>query len=50
MKLPIIKNLAEGYDIESLRKAEHALLGGNPLPMVVEGSDEGEHSPIYWAQ
>jgi hypothetical protein len=42
MKLPIIKSLAEGQTLESLKQAEQLILNGESLPFEVGGEDEGE--------
>lgn len=42
MKISAIKNLVENQTLESLMEAEAALLEENPLPIEVEGDDEGE--------
>ena len=42
MQIAIIKQLAETYNITTLRTAEDAILNGQPLPITVEGKDEGE--------
>lgn len=42
MKLPVIKQLVETAELDTLRAAENALLEEAPLPLTVEGSDEGE--------
>lgn len=42
MKIPIIQDLVESYSIEILKKAEMALVAEEPLPIKVDGEDEGE--------
>jgi hypothetical protein len=42
MKIPAIKKLVEAYNIPELQAAEAALLEELPLPLEVEGEDEGE--------
>ena len=42
MKLPAIKKLVESYSLEDLRRGEEALLKEQPLPIQVDGEDEGE--------
>lgn len=42
MQLPVIKHLAETFNIEQLVLAEQQLLNEEPLQMEVEGKDEGE--------
>jgi hypothetical protein len=42
MKIPVIKKLVELYTIEELSKAEQAIIDEQPLPIQVEGNDEGE--------
>lgn len=43
MKIPSIKRLIEaGHSLETLKAAEEALMEEQPLPIEVEGEDEGE--------
>ncbi|MCX7743804.1 MAG: hypothetical protein N2167_04475 [Flavobacteriales bacterium] len=42
MKIPAIKKLVEQADMESLRQAEQSLYDEQPLPIEVDGEDEGE--------
>lgn len=42
MKIPAIKKLVEQRTISELMAAEAALMEEQPLPIEVEGSDEGE--------
>lgn len=42
MKIPVIKKLVEQRTIPELMAAEAALMEEQPLPIEVEGSDEGE--------
>lgn len=42
MKIPVIKKIAETYSLVQLREAENALYEELPLPIVIEGEDEGE--------
>lgn len=42
MKIPAIKKLVENYSAEQLMAAEEALVEEQPLPIEVEGEDEGE--------
>lgn len=42
MKVPSIKKLVEAYNVHELQAAESALLEELPLPIEVEGEDEGE--------
>ncbi|MDX2000993.1 MAG: hypothetical protein SFW35_01045 [Chitinophagales bacterium] len=42
MKIPAIKKLVENYSPEQLYAAEHALMNEEPLPIEIEGDDEGE--------
>lgn len=42
MKIPVIKKLVEQRTIAELEAAEAALMEEQPLPIDVEGSDEGE--------
>jgi hypothetical protein len=42
MKIPVIKKLVETYTIEELQAAEEAIIHEQPLPLEIEGSDEGE--------
>lgn len=42
MKVPVIKKLVESQPIEKLIEAEEALINESPLPIEVEGQDEGE--------
>lgn len=42
MKVPAIKRLVETQPLEKLKKAEQALVNERPLPIEVEGEDEGE--------
>jgi hypothetical protein len=42
MKLPVIKKTCESFSLDQLRQAESALYEELPLPIEVEGDDEGE--------
>ncbi|PIB35307.1 hypothetical protein BFP72_07795 [Reichenbachiella sp. 5M10] len=42
MQIPVIKELVEQYDVAQLTDAEEALLEELPLPIKVEGKDDGE--------
>ena len=42
MKINSIKQLAETYSVEELKKAEEALVNEEELPFEVPGEDEGE--------
>ena len=42
MKIPVIKRLVETQPIEKLIKAELAIVNEQPLPIEIEGEDEGE--------
>ncbi|MFP4089124.1 MAG: DUF6952 family protein [Cyclobacteriaceae bacterium] len=42
MKIPVIKKLVENQSIEELIAAEEALVEDQPLPIEIEGDDEGE--------
>ena len=42
MKLPVIKKLVETATAQDLKAAEEALLNEAPLPIEIEGKDEGE--------
>ena len=42
MQIPIIKLLAETYDLQQLRAAEEAILNEENPTITVEGKDEGE--------
>ncbi|MFN8310787.1 MAG: hypothetical protein U0T73_12560 [Chitinophagales bacterium] len=42
MQIPVIKQLAENFDLAQLRAAEEAILNEQPAPFPVEGKDEGE--------
>ena len=42
MKLATIKELAENYTLDELKKAEENLCNEMPLPIVVNGHDDGE--------
>lgn len=42
MKIPVIKKLVETVPVKQLIEAEIALVEEQPLPIEVEGSDEGE--------
>ena len=42
MKIPIIQSLVEQHSLDMLKKAEAALVAEEPLPIIVEGDDEGE--------
>lgn len=42
MKIPAIKKAVENYTVEQLQAAEAALLEEQPLPIEIEGADEGE--------
>lgn len=42
MQIPVIKKLIESHDVESLKKAEEAIMEEQPLSIEIEGEDEGE--------
>lgn len=42
MKIPAIKKAVEGYTIQQLQQAEAALMEEQPLPIDIEGADDGE--------
>ena len=42
MKIPVIKKLVETQPIEKLIAAEEAIINEQPLPIEIEGQDEGE--------
>lgn len=42
MKIPAIKKLVENESLENLVATEEALMEEQPLPIEVEGDDEGE--------
>ncbi|WP_027003391.1 DUF6952 family protein [Hugenholtzia roseola] len=42
MKLPIIKKLAESYEVAQLEAAAEALEAGEQPAIEIEGADEGE--------
>ena len=42
MKIPVIKKLVETVPVHHLIEAELALIDEKPMPIEVEGSDEGE--------
>ncbi len=42
MKIPVIKKLVESCTIKELQAAEQAIIEEQPLPMEIEGNDEGE--------
>ena len=42
MKIPAIKKLVETYKLDELMAAEAAIIDEQPLPIEVEGEDEGE--------
>lgn len=42
MKIPVIKKLVEEQSIDTLEKAENAILEEQKAEIVVEGDDEGE--------
>ncbi len=42
MKIPAIKKAVENYTVEQLQAAEAALLEEQPLPIEIDGADEGE--------
>jgi len=42
MKIPAIKKAVENYTVAQLQQAEAALLEEQPLPIEIEGVDEGE--------
>ncbi len=42
MKLPVVSKLASSNSLELLLLAEQALYNGEPLPIEVDGADEGE--------
>jgi hypothetical protein len=49
MKIPVIKQLVEGLDIERLRQAEEDLIDEQPLAIEVGGDDEGEQLTHIYA-
>ncbi|MEK6476885.1 hypothetical protein WJR50_05095 [Catalinimonas sp. 4WD22] len=42
MKIPVVKKLVENQSMEDLITAEEALVEEQPLPIEVEGEDDGE--------
>lgn len=42
MKIPVIKKLVEGHDMETLAAAEEAILNEEQPDIAVDGEDEGE--------
>lgn len=42
MQIPVIKSLVENHSVEELSAAEEALVEEKPLPINVEGKDDGE--------
>ena len=42
MKIAEIKKLAEKHSLTDLRRCEEALLNEQPLPLDIQGDDEGE--------
>ena len=42
MKIPAIKKAVENYTVQQLQAAEAALLEEQPLPVEIEGVDDGE--------
>lgn len=42
MKIPVVKKLVENQSMQDLIAAEEALVEDKPLPIEVEGDDEGE--------
>jgi hypothetical protein len=42
MKIPVIKKLVETQSLEQLHAAEQAIVNEQPLPVEIEGNDEGE--------
>lgn len=42
MKIPVIKKLVETQPLEQLQAAEQAIVNEQPLPIDIEGNDEGE--------
>lgn len=42
MKIPAIKKAVENFSVEELIAAEAALLEEQPLPIDIEGADDGE--------
>jgi hypothetical protein len=42
MKIPVIKRLVETQPMEKLIEAELAIINERPLPIQIEGEDEGE--------
>lgn len=42
MQIPVIKKLVENHSVEELTNAENALMEEQPLPIEVEGEDDGE--------
>lgn len=42
MKIPVIKKLVETQPLEQLQAAEQAIINEQPLPIDIEGNDEGE--------
>ena len=42
MKIPVIKKLVETQPLQQLKAAEMAIINEEPLPIDIEGNDEGE--------
>jgi tetrahydromethanopterin S-methyltransferase subunit A len=42
MKVPAIRKLVNQYSVDELQSAEEALYEEKPMPIEVEGKDEGE--------
>ncbi len=42
MKVPAIRKLVNQYSVDELQSAEEALYEEKPMPIEVEGEDEGE--------
>ncbi len=42
MKIPVIKKLVETQPLEVLIAVEEAIINEQPLPITIEGQDEGE--------
>jgi hypothetical protein len=42
MQLPAVRKLTQAHGLETLKATEQALYDGTPLPIDVEGVDEGE--------
>lgn len=42
MKIPAIKKAVESYSLDELKASEQALYDEQPLPVHIEGDDDGE--------